>query len=165
LQFDFRRRRLTANKRLMKKTGIVLCILAVAASFSCQAQDYKMALGVRFSNKAPVINNSISFKYFFTEKTAAEALFSFGDPLALGLLVEQHKPLLTNHFNYFYGGGVYAGFSGTRTVGFQGVLGLDYKIPLIPFNLSLDWKPELNVSKEFSFEPAALGLSARFTFK
>jgi hypothetical protein len=148
----------------MKRTGII-CLVALVLVFhtNAKAQDYKMGLGVRFSSKAAIVNQSISFKYFFNQKTAGEALFSFGDPLALGLLLEQHKPLAAN-LNYYYGGGAYGSFNG-KSGGLQGVLGLDYKIPSIPFNLSLDWKPELNLFKDFSFEPAAVGLSARFTLK
>ena len=150
----------------MKKAGLILCMLFFAGIGSkALAQDYKAALGIRFSSKAALINNSISLKYFFTENTAAEGLFSFGDPFALGLLVEQHKPFLTGGFRYFYGGGIYAGFSGTRRAGLQGVVGLDYKIPSLPLNFSLDWKPELTLAKEVSFEPQALGLSARFAIK
>jgi hypothetical protein len=93
-----------------------------------------------------------------------EGLITFSDPFALGLLVEQHKPFVTN-LKFFYGGGVYAGFSGDRRVGLQGVIGLDYKIPNLPINFSIDWKPELTVANEFSFEPQALGVTARFTIK
>lgn len=149
----------------MKQAGFICSILMILISSSAKAQDYKMALGARFSSKAPLVNTSISFKYFFNESTAGEALFCVTDPFALGLLVEQHKPLVTKHFNYFYGGGVYAGFGGPRRAGLHGIIGLDYKVPVIPFNLSIDWKPELNLTKEFSFEPAALAVSARFTFK
>lgn len=146
----------------------------MAFVFSAQAQDtsghiavpdYKWALGIRFSTRAAIVNHSISFKYFFTEKTAVEALFSVVKPLALGLLIEQYEPFPGMPLKYFYGGGIYSNFGGAREAGLQGVLGLDYKIPNIPFNLSVDWKPELTLVKTFSFEPAALGLSARFTFK
>jgi hypothetical protein len=150
----------------MKKAGII-CSLFVAI-FMCavaHAQDYTAGVGVRFSSRAALVNNSISAKYFFNKKTAAEALFSFGHPFALGLLLEQHEPVLSNRFKWYYGGGIYAGFSGPRRGGLQGVIGLDYKVPVIPFNLSIDWKPELTFTKEFSFEPQALGLSARFTLK
>ena len=140
---------------------ILICFMI---SSSVKAQDYKGAIGVRFSSKAALVNNSISLKYFFNEKIAAEGLITPADPFALGLLVEWHKPVLTN-FKYFYGGGVYAGFSGDRRVGLHGVIGLDYKIPAIPINFSIDWKPELTVAKEFSFEPQALAVSARFTIK
>jgi len=132
--------------------------------FSANAQDYKVAIGIRFSSKVALINNSVSLKYFFSEKTAVEGLISFGHPFALGLLIEQHKPILSN-FNYFYGGGFYAGFSGMRRMGLQGVIGLDYKLPAVPLNFAIDWKPELTLAKEFSFEPQALGVTARFTLK
>ena len=46
----------------------------------------------------------------------------------------------------------------------MGVLGLDYKFANIPLNLSLDWKPELNLVTDINFEPAAVGFTARFTF-
>lgn len=150
----------------MNKAGLVcIAVFFMLIVCSANAQGYKSAVGVRFSSKAALVNNSVSLKYFFTEKTAVEGLITFNDPFALGLLVEQHKPFTTNHFTYFYGGGVYAGFSGQRRAGLQGVLGLDYKIPTIPLNFSIDWKPELTVTKEFSFEPQALGITARFTFK
>ena len=150
----------------MKKTGIFFgAVFLLFFSKATYAQDYKMGLGVRFSSRSSLINHSVSFKYFFSESTAAEALFTFADPLAFGLLVARHKPVLGNGFTFFYGGGAYAGFSGDRRAGLHSVIGLDYKAPSIPFNLSLDWKPELTLTKEFSFEPAALGLSARFTFK
>ena len=126
---------------------------------------YKLAVGVRLSNSAPAINNSISFKYFLTEKTAVEALLSFGDPIAIGVLLAKHKPIGPQGLTWFLGGGAYIGFGSTRNVGAQGVIGLDYKVTSLPLNISLDWKPELNLAKEFSFEPAAIGISARFTFK
>lgn len=149
----------------MKRIAILSIIAFALTIATANAQDYKMGLGIRFSSKSALINHSVSFKYFLTETTAAEALFSFGNPLAFGLLVAKHKPVLTKGFKFFYGGGAYAGFAGTRRAGLQGIAGLDYKIPSLPFNVSMDWKPELTLTREFSFEPAALGLSARFTFK
>ncbi|HEV7620722.1 MAG TPA: hypothetical protein VGO09_03260 [Flavisolibacter sp.] len=153
----------------MKKIGIIAAIgigilFTISANAQSNTQYYKTAVGVRFSSNAPAINNSISFKYFFSQSTAVEALLSFGDPVALGALIEKHNDLNAGGLTWFYGAGAYIGFSGPRNVGAQGVLGLDYKIPSLPFNLSLYWKPELNIAKEFSFEPSAIGLSARFTF-
>ena len=103
-----------------------------------------------------MVNNSISLKYFFNEISAVEALFSFGDPLAIGALYEIHKPISESGIKWYYGGGGYLGFVKTYNAnkeknetnpnfGAQGVLGLDYKFANIPLNLSLDWKPELNM--------------------
>lgn len=160
----------------MKKIFFAFFITACISSFNqVSAQAYKTALGVRLSSAAAMVNNSISFKQFINEKTAIEAQFSFGDPLALGALIEFHKPVGAEGMTYFYGAGGYIAFLKTTNLntqktstdpnfGAQGVVGLDYKFNNIPLNLSLDWKPELNLVSNINFEPACIGLSARFTF-
>jgi hypothetical protein len=160
----------------MKRT-ILICslITGLLCAKLSQAQDYHSALGVRLSSAAATVNNSISFKQFISEKTAIEALFSFGDPVALGVLFEIHKPLASSGLQYYYGAGGYLGFRKTYNpnklrnesdpqLGGMGVIGLDYKFSGIPLNLSLDWKPELNIVSDINFEPSAIGLTARFTF-
>jgi hypothetical protein len=160
----------------MKK--VICSFLFVSGIFfasNVQAQDYKTALGVRLSSSQAMVNNSVTLKHFFNERTAIEALLSFGDPLALGALVEIHKPFGESGVRWFYGGGGYLGFVKSYNVnteknetdpnfGAMGVLGLDYKFANLPLNLSLDWKPELNIVSDINFEPAAIGFSARFTF-
>ena len=160
----------------MKKLFFLFLVAAaLATSQNASAQEYKTALGVRLSSSNAIQNNSVSLKYFLNEKTAIEGLFTFGDPLALGALVEFHKPLSSAGLTYFYGAGGYVGFlkklntntQKTNTeanFGAQGVIGLDYKFTNIPLNISLDWKPELNIVSDINFEPAAIGFSARFTF-
>ena len=158
-------------KKLISATVVAATLLFAQTSFA----QYKTALGVRLSSSQAMVNNSISLKHFLTETTAVEALFSFGDPLALGALFEVHKPLSTEGLQWFYGGGGYLGFEKVydpnRKVndtevnfGAMGVLGLDYKFLNLPLNLSLDWKPELNLVQDITFEPAAIGLSVRFVF-
>ena len=160
----------------MKKFLLALLIATGISAFtSVSAQEYKTALGVRLSSAAAMVNNSITFKQFISDKTAIEALFSFGDPLALGAMVEFHKPVSAAGLSYFYGGGGYISFVKTTNLntqktttdpnfGAQGVIGLDYKFANVPLNLSLDWKPELNIVSDINFEPAAIGFTARFTF-
>ena len=160
----------------MKRIALLLSLsTALLFTASSYAQEYKTALGVRLSSAAPAVNNAISFKQFISEKTAIEALFSFGDPVALGALLEFHKPLAAAGLQYFYGAGGYLGFNKTYNpvkqrnesdpqFGAMGIIGLDYKFNNIPLNLSLDWKPELNIVSDINFEPAAIGLTARFTF-
>jgi len=138
--------------------------------------NYKTAIGIRLSNNAPVVSNAITLKHFLNEKTAVEGLLSFGqDLISFGALGEIHKPFSTPGLQWFYGGGAYLGFGkeydvnkdrdvNTTFFGAQGVVGLDYKFASIPINISLDWKPELNLVSEINFEPAAIGFTARFTF-
>jgi hypothetical protein len=158
----------------MKKL-LLLSLFSAAIIFSASSQSYKTGIGVRLSSSPAMVNNSISLKHFLNERSAIEALFSFGDPLAIGALYEVHKPFSTEGLQWFYGGGGYLGFVKSwnpnkqrnetdANFGAQGVLGLDYKFANIPLNLSLDWKPELNLVSDINFEPAAIGLTARFTF-
>ena len=148
-----------------------LFIALLSVSKQSTAQDYKTALGIRLSTDAAVINNSVSIKHFLNEKVAIEGFLSFRDPVAIGGLLEVHKPLpSTEGLKWFYGAGVYLGFDSDRTkasrnlMGAMGTVGLDYKFVNIPLNISLDWKPELNIVDDINFEPAAVGFSARFTF-
>src|SRR6185503_11359953 len=96
----------------MKKSMIAAGLLLTGLFFftTSQAQDYKTALGVRLSSSQPMVNNSISLKQFINDNTAIEGLLSFGDPLALGVLVEFHKPLSASGLKYFYGAGGYLAF-------------------------------------------------------
>jgi len=142
----------------------VFCLLALALLFftsSLFAQNYKSSVGLRLSSHAAAVNHGFSAKYFFWPSTAVEGILSFGNSVALGVLVEKHNPISEGDLSWYYGGGVFGGFGDSR-FGAHGVVGLDYKWPSIPLNLSLDWKPELTFSKEFGFEPAAVGLTARF---
>ena len=122
-------------------------------------------LGIRISSQDAAVNQSISYKYFFNPSLAFEGLFSFGDPVAIGALLEKHTPFGSSPgLTYYYGGAAYVAFGGLRTFGLQAVGGLDYTFSSVPVNLSVDWKPEINITKEFDFEPAAVGLSVRFVF-
>lgn len=159
-------------QKIFFTTFVALCLGLVT---NVSAQEYRTALGVRLSSSTAIQNNSVSFKQFITERTAIEALFTFGDPLAIGALAEFHKPLAPAGLSYFYGAGGYIGFIKTFNTttqknstdpnfGAQGIIGLDYKFNNIPLNISLDWKPELNFVTDINFEPAAIGFSARFVF-
>ncbi|MEO6069726.1 MAG: hypothetical protein ABIN57_00860 [Chitinophagaceae bacterium] len=138
--------------------GVLICF-----SFSTNlfAQNYKSSVGLRLSSNAAAINHSLTGKYFFADKVAVEGLFSFGNSFAVGAMVEKHNAIGGEGLAMYYGGGLYGGF-GPSKFGAHGVVGLDYKWPAIPLNLSIDWKPELSISREFGFEPAAVGLSARY---
>jgi len=148
----------------MKRIPVTLAILFFVYT-TTTAQDYRFALGVRLSNSSPTINNSVTGKYFVTPTTAIEGLVSFGSRFGIGALVESHRAFNTPGFGWFFGGGVYAGFDSDTYVGPTGIIGLDYKFQSIPLNLSIDWKPELDIIPTIRFVPDALALSARFTFK
>ena len=153
----------------MKRTFVSLLIIftlaGAATAQEATSQDYRFALGVRLSNASPTLNNSITGKFFITQTSAIEGLISFGGRFGLGALLEIQKPLKAEGLSWFWGGGAYVGFEDDKTfLGPTGILGLDYKFKGIPLNLSLDWKPELDIIPEIRFVPDAFALSVRFAF-
>ena len=155
--------------------GLVL-LAATSVSNRLQAQDYKLAMGIRFSSASPTLNNAVSVKYFMNETNAVEGLISFGNNrFGIGGLYEKHQLIgATPAFTWFYGGGGYLGFENrtdankvekhTTFLGPTGIVGVDYKFQSAPINLSLDWKPELDIIPSINFVPDAFALTARFTF-
>ena len=148
------------------RTSLTLFIFILASAFyTATAQDYKVALGVRLSSAAPTLSNAITMKYNMNQKHSLEGIVSFGSRFGLGGLFEVNNMTTVQGLNWFYGGGAYVGFeNGDTYLGPTGIIGLDYKFPNIPLNLSLDWKPELDFIPAINFVPDAFGFSARFTF-
>jgi hypothetical protein len=153
----------------MRKITLTIILFTAFGLFNdLSAQDYKVAIGIRLSSAAPTLSNSVSAKYFMNDRNAIEGLVSFGPTrFGIGGLFEVHQ-LIGNvpAFTWFYGGGGYVGFqSGNTYLGPTGIVGLDYKFQNAPINLSLDWKPELDILPAINFVPDAFAVSARFTFK
>ena len=141
-------------------------IIGLASSVQVTAQDYRFGVGVRLSNATPTLNNSITGKYFITERSAIEGLVSFGSRFGVGALLEIYKPFNVQGLSWFYGGGAYVGFEdGDTYLGPTGIIGLDYKFANVPLNISVDWKPELDIIPDINFVPDAIALSVRFTIK
>lgn len=150
------------------KKSLLLFIAALSFSLATKAQEqsgsYKDALGIRLGSTVPAIKNGITYKHFIGNN-ALEGILSFGDGVGVCGLYEIHKPLSTENLQWLVGFGGYVGFnSSTSNVGAAGIIGLDYKFAQIPLNLTLDWKPELNIISKVGFEAAGVGFSARFTF-
>src|SRR5688572_7211654 len=104
---------------------IILLFIVLKPGLS-SAQQYRLGLGVRLSNSTPTLNNSITGKYFVTDRSAVEGIVSFGSRFGMGALVEIHKPFPTEGLRWFYGAGAYVGFQDKNTyLGPTGVLGLD----------------------------------------
>jgi hypothetical protein len=153
--------------RPISKTLVLLVVISITFIQAHAQSGYTFAGGLRLSTPAPTLSNAITVKYFIKENAAVEGIISFGSRFGLGALYEKHQVINgTPGFQWFYGGGGYLGFGDNKTyLGPTGIIGLDYKFDKIPLNLSLDWKPELDILPSINFVPDAIALSARFTFK
>lgn len=153
--------------------SVLVILLFVFASLGLKAQSYETAIGVR----AEFISG-LSIKQFASETKAYEIIagFSQGGFLITGL-VEYHRPIgEETNLNWFFGGGISMGLWtnategnpwGTRSTSVASltpIVGLDYKFPNYPFNLSLDYRPYLNLIGDINFYGLNGGLSVRYTF-
>jgi len=151
----------------MKFITVCLVLLTFSGLYDhVSAQDYKLAMGLRLSTSPPTLSNSVSIKYFLDETNAVEGLIGWGTRFGIGALYERHQLIgATPSLNWFYGGGGYVGFQDGKTwLGPTGIVGMDYKFPNAPVNLSLDWKPELDILPDINFVPGAFAVSIRYTF-
>lgn len=148
------------------KKSIFLITLFVAIVLFTQAQNYNTAVGVRLGPNTANITAGFTVKHFINENTALEAIIGVNNGLGLCGLYEKHFDIeAVKNLQWLAGFGGYVAFTGSNTaVGGAGIIGLDYKFEEIPLNLTLDWKPELNIISKVGFEASGIGLSARFTF-
>jgi hypothetical protein len=151
----------------MKKLLLLLfaALAFVQMSMAQDGSNYKHAIGVRLGSSVPAIKSGISYKHFINNN-AIEGILSFGDGVGICGLYEIHKPIAsTEGLQWLFGFGGYATFNNSNSnVGAAGIIGLDYKFKDIPLNITVDWKPELNIISKVGFEASGVGFSARFTF-
>ena len=145
--------------------------LITMSTTDASAQDYKNAIGGRFGTA-----NGISFKTGLSKGAMLELIADFRnnrntDYFKLTGLYEVYKPINgAQGLNFYYGAGAsigsyrVKGFDGDVYLAANGVLGLDYKFSDVPFNLSLDWVPSLELTPDAHFNGGNLGLGIRFTF-
>ncbi len=156
------------KKLVMNKTLLTLVIALVFSTiaFGQNESFYKNALGVRLGSSVPTVKSGITYKHFLANNNALEGILSFGDGTSICALYEIHKPInAVENLQWFIGAGGYVGFNNSSSnLGAAGIVGLDYKFANVPLNISLDWKPELNIISKVGFEASGVGFSARFTF-
>lgn len=158
----------------MKRSALfcLICSLIFFFNSEVKAQEYKNAIGGRFG-----VSNGVTFKTFLNQADALDLILNFRSTsthsyFRLVGLYEVHAPLSDiAGLNWFYGGGGSIGSARNKAtdkddfaVSLDGVLGLDYKFNGAPINISLDWKPAINIAPETEFDGEGLGLSLRFTF-
>lgn len=148
-------------------------IVAITSNLKAQSNNstnnsstYKTAIGVKFYPGA------ITFKHFFNDKNALELLGYFRNYGArITGLYEIHGNINNaGGLKWYVGPGAHVSFynsnsGGGGSVGLDGVIGLDYKIPSAPVNLSLDWQPSFDFKSLDGFIGDWFGIAIRYTLK
>jgi hypothetical protein len=153
----------------MKRTILLTTITLFSFCYSLSAQnltsDYSFAVGVK------MLPGSMSLKKGISDTHYLEGLVAFWfKGFRATLLYEIHNPINNvEGLRWYYGFGPHLGFysskyyNGNTLVGIDGVIGLDYKIKGVPFNISLDWQPSFEFGDGSGFDGWG-GLGVRYTF-
>lgn len=128
--------------------------------------NYRTAIGVKF------YPTGVTLKTFVKSNAAFEAIGYFWERGSrITALYEYHYNLNdSGSLKWYIGPGVHVGFykpayfNGGTSIGVDGVLGLDYKFPGIPINISVDWQPSYEFGDFQGFSGNWGGVGLRLAF-
>ena len=143
---------------------IALMALMSATSMRLSAQPYEHSVGVRAGYSSGIV-----YKAFFRHRSTAieGGLLYNRHGFNLSALVEYHPEVFRNkRIQVYVGGGVFGGeWDDEFSVGIAGIVGIEYILRDFPLSFSADWKPMLNIFKDFEPDWLDFGVSIRYHFK
>lgn len=158
----------------------VLFLFICIQSFFIQdifAQRYGSALGLRMGNNSNGRTIGLSGQQRVFKHVTLEGIVQsdFDRNTTLHLLLQKHKPIISKRFNYYLGVGVSSGWEesfvkipesnqiihtyGNPTTGVDLIGGIE--MTLANTVISLDYKPNFNLSGREEFFRSQVGISAR----
>lgn len=148
----------------MKKWMYSLMVFLLIAGYA-SAQEYNTSLGLRLGTFP-----GVTAKTFIAENHALEgSLSTRGGGALISGLYEIQKPFTElPSFFWYIGGGAHTGFwpennkfmDETFVLGGSFVLGAEYVFPEVPFVISIDWNPAINLvgPSGIWFDKGAIGV-------
>ncbi len=155
-------------KRIVITCLIVFCLVSIS-----YAQDYNTGVGLRAG-----FYSGLTVKHFIGTKSAFEGILATrwrGFEIT-GLLEIHNQAFDAERLKWYFGFGGHIGFwngdyakwgtpgSKYTVLGIDGILGLEYSFTEIPVNISLDWKPTINIVGYSGFWADGGALSIRYIF-
>jgi hypothetical protein len=166
----------------MKAIRIILTVISIIVMSEClssaqsKGSTYKAAIGLRAGE-----TSGLTFKIHTKPGSGLEFIAGvWSDWFSITGLYEKNAPAFNvNGMEWYYGGGGHVAFVADKyyheghpysrgeayALGLDGIVGLEYKIPEIPFAISLDLKPLIEIDGNgyffFAFDP---GFGLKFTF-
>lgn len=156
----------------MKRLLMILVIVFCSISYS-SAQNYSTGIGFRGG-----FSNGLTIKHFIGETAAIEGIISsrWRGYSITGLYELHNQAFDVEGLYWYYGAGGHIGvWNGKDTswgnndedytvIGIDGILGIEYNFNEIPINISLDWKPTMNLIGYSGFWGDGGALSVRYIF-
>jgi len=155
----------------------LLLLIFLSLPILASAQRYGTAVGIRLGNNDYGRTLGISAQQRILDKISLEGILQsdFNLNTTLSLLLEKHNPIISKRFNYYYGAGVSFGREAStfkdevnkelvQTYG-NSTLGVDLiggvELTVANTVISLDYKPNVNISGRNEFYRGQVGISAR----
>jgi len=162
------------NKSKLFSTILFFCVLGMA---QVQAQNYKSAVGARLGYPY-----SLSYKAFISKPGAVEVTAGYrnwsgkANYSTITAAYQHHIDFESiEDLKWYVGAGVGANFWGYKgaysgdkaTLTVFGALGLDYKVPKLPLNFSIDWQPTFFLGSGYydGFGGGYGGIAVRYVIK
>lgn len=153
----------------MRKLIFLVMILAGLSITNAEAQNYDHAIGLRGGP-----GTGFTYKQFTGENIALEGILTmrWKGFIATGLYEIHRDDFNVLGMDWYYGVGAHAGVwnnddddehSGTL-IGADAIVGIEYTFKEIPINVSLDWKPAINLIYGSDFWVDSGALSIRYVF-
>ncbi len=160
----------------MGKNSLILLVF-LGLPFYANAQRYGTALGLRFGNSDFNRTLGLTVQQRIVNQVTLEGILQsdFSRNSSISLLAEKHRPIISKRFNYYLGGGVAFGNEesfvknpttkeivhtyGNTTFGVDLIAGIE--LTLANAVISLDYKPNINLSGREEFYRGQVGISGR----
>jgi hypothetical protein len=137
-------------------------LLGLLVAHSAAAQKYNTAAGVRLGGG----NYGITVQQRVASRVTIEGIAGLREREYSGtVLGEYHFGILGPSLNYYFGAGGHLGHNKDTGDfgGFDGIVGVEYKVAFLPIALSFDFKPSYEInSDDYARFPTAF--SIRYVF-
>jgi hypothetical protein len=158
----------------MKAVFISFCclIMLLIVGYNASAQSYFNTLGVRLGNGTEYRSAGLTYQQRVLKDFTVEGILQtdFSKNTTAHALFEYHHPILSKRLNYYVGAGLMSGREMTShtdsTRSFQStIFGADLiagiEVTLLKFTISLDYKPNFNITGREQWFTDQVGVSVR----
>lgn len=142
--------------RFLRLLGLFALLLTLAPR--AYAQKYNTALGARLGGG----NYGITLQQRVASRVTIEGIAGLREREYSGtVLGEYHFGILGPSLNYYFGAGGHVGHNKDTGGfgGFDGLVGVEYKVAILPIVLSFDFKPSIELnSDDYARFPTAFSI-------
>ncbi|RIW15595.1 hypothetical protein D0X99_09190 [Algoriphagus lacus] len=162
---------------MKSRKALTLFFFLILSGTPLFAQRYGTALGLRLGNSDFNRTVGLTLQQRLLDRVTLEGIIQsdFSRNTTLSVLAQKHSPIISKRFNLYYGAGIAFGNEesfiknsgtneiihtyGNSTIGVDLIGGIE--LTVVGAVISLDYKPNINLSGREEFYRGQVGISAR----